>query len=200
MHCHEVQSHLFHADHEAPEFRAACEDHLSTCSECAEFATNVVTVRDEVGEYGRMIRGMEPSERHRYAMERTLVQLVETDVQRRFRQTSIRSRAVRGWRRLAETWRSLSQNSGLFRLATQGTVLAGVGLMVALFVEGTQESTRAADLEPATKIEDQRIVPADMRQIPEPEPKDRREFERRTNRIPREGLGERIPQAPRKGR
>ena len=97
---------------------------------------------NEIDAYREILTTLEPSTRHRARMERMLVELVREDVQADWKQLSLTARARRVWQRWSAAWREMVDESFAFRLASQGAMALGVGLVLAIvFVDGSRSAT-----------------------------------------------------------
>lgn len=140
----------------------------------------------EIDAYRAALTSREPSTRHRAKMERMLVELVREDVRDDWSRLSVSARARRIWQRWNAAWREMVEASFAFRLASQGAMALGIGLVLAiLFVDGGRSAT-AYD----TEMEMPRQEPVPVPAVDDSIGAD--EFRRSIEVEDRRGLGSRV--------
>lgn len=125
-----------------------------------ELETMRGSLAGDVAAYRAEMDGLEPSSRHRAAMERMLVELVREDVRRQWKGQSLRSSARLAWRRWNDAWRDLVERSFVFRLASQGAMALGAGLVLAILLNAGESANALAEPVMETPRQEPTPVPA----------------------------------------
>ena len=150
--CESVQEFWLHDDRGADDAcalsKADASAHLLDCSSCRDAVQADRALRQSVNEWNAEITDVSASRPGAdQRLERHLVRLVQEDVERRFEESSMRSRLRSRSRSFLRTWSGLIETSPVFRTLTAAALILALLLVgfVALDLSGRPADLGAQD-------------------------------------------------------